>query len=83
MLVTIHAQPSEAIALTSVGNGEVRTVAGFEQEHLASKLMAMGVLPGSQIKIIRRAPFGGACYVAIDQHYLALRHHEAAAILIK
>jgi ferrous iron transport protein A len=45
--------------------------------------MAMGVLPGSQIEYIRKAPFGGGCYVKVDNVMLGLRKAEAASIVLK
>jgi ferrous iron transport protein A len=48
---------------------------------MASKLMAMGILPGSEVELIRRAPFGGAWYVRVDQQHIALRQAEVEAII--
>ncbi len=45
--------------------------------------MAMGILPGSVVKIIRRAPFGGGCYIKADNILLALRKDEACTIVIR
>ena len=63
--------------------GEYAQVIGFTNQEIASKLLAIGVLPGSRIQIIRKAPFGGAIYVGIDQHFLALRPKELAAIAVR
>ena len=66
-----------------LGIGEVGIVGGFSDAELACKLLAMGVLPGSRIQLIRRAPFGGAVYVAIDDQCMALRDTEFGAIAIR
>ena len=63
--------------------GDVGTIRGFTRRDVASKLLAMGVLPGSRIELIRKAPFGGAYYIAIDTHFLALRHKELLAIYVQ
>lgn len=63
--------------------GQVATVKGFSLRALASKLLAMGVLPGSRIELIRKAPFGKTYYIAIDDHYIALRQRELQAIHIQ
>lgn len=63
--------------------GEKAKIIGFCSQDIAASLMAMGVLPGSEIRYIRRAPFGGAFYLAIDHHYLALRKTEFEAIVIR
>ncbi|MEN0006030.1 MAG: FeoA family protein [Bacteroidota bacterium] len=55
----------------------------FTDKRAGSKLLAMGVLPGSKVEVLRAAPFGGALYVKVNQSYLALRTKEAASILLK
>lgn len=56
---------------------------GFSNDQVGSKLLAMGVLPGSKIRVVREAPFGGGIVVKVDNNYLALRKQEAACILLK
>lgn len=63
--------------------GDEGVIVGFSSQELAANLMAMGVLPGSKIRYIRRAPFAGAFYLAIDHHFLALRKTEFEAIVIR
>ena len=63
--------------------GETGLVAGFNQRLLASKLLSMGVLPGSRVTFVRRSPFGGAVYLSVDGQKLALRQDEFAAIVIR
>ena len=81
--MTVVTQHSETQEFSKISAGLTVTVAGFTNDQLASKLMAMGILPGSQLMLVRKAPFGGAWYVAIDQQFIALRRQEAAAILVK
>ncbi len=50
---------------------------------MASKLMSMGVLPGSQINLIRKAPLGGAWYVRVDNKVIAMRAKEINCIILK
>lgn len=59
------------------------TIERFANDQLAGKLLDIGVRPGSRLRVIRRAPFGGGWYVKIDRHCLALRGEELACILIK
>ena len=58
-------------------------VSHFTNECMACKLMAMGILPGTTIKLLRRAPFGGGCYVKADNILLALRKAEACSIVLR
>jgi ferrous iron transport protein A len=55
----------------------------FENPALAGKLTSMGLLPGSLVELIRRAPFGHAYYIKADGVRLALREEEAASILLE
>lgn len=81
ILTVINRQPEQNSAL-DLQIGQVGTVKGFNRENLASKLLAMGVLPGSRIELIRKGPFGGTYYIAINDHFLALRHRELQSIHI-
>jgi len=45
--------------------------------------MAMGIMPGSSIRMIRKAPFGGGCYIKVDNLLIALRESEALSIILK
>jgi ferrous iron transport protein A len=54
----------------------------IEDPFLASRLTAMGLLPGTLIEMIRRAPFGHTYYIKADGIRLALRKEEAQSILV-
>ncbi len=55
----------------------------FSDPAMAGKLTAMGVLPGTRIEMVRRAPFGNAYYVKADGIRLALREEEAACMMLE
>ncbi len=69
--------------LSASRTGSTAVVHGFTNDQVASKLMAMGVMPGSRIKLVRKAPFGGGFYVKVDNFNLALRKEEAESIVLK
>lgn len=69
------------LAKAAIGSAEC--VSHFTNERIAGKLMAMGILPGTTIKVIRRAPFGGGCYIKADNMLLALRKDEACSIVLR
>ncbi len=58
-------------------------IAFFTDSLIASKLTSMGVLPGSQIELVRKAPFGGGWYTRVDNLLLALRQKEIDSIVLK
>ena len=73
----------ENIVVTALQEGAKGTVVNFTDDHVASKLMSMGMLPGSAIEVIRIAPLQGGLYLKVDGNGLALRMQEAAHIQVK
>ena len=49
---------------------------------VTKRLMEMGVIPGTEIRVIKSAPFGDPIQVRILGYSLALRKNEAASIEI-
>jgi ferrous iron transport protein A len=58
-------------------------IQSFTNDQIGSKLMTMGMLPGTAIELVRYAPFNGGCYIKAGRHYLALRRDEAECILLE
>lgn len=50
---------------------------------MASKLMSMGILPGSQVNMIRKAPMGGGWYIKVDNKVIAMRAEELNCIVLR
>lgn len=55
----------------------------FLNYNIAGKMLSMGVLPGSKVKMIRIAPRGGGFYLKVDGQNIALRVVEAENILLR
>ena len=68
--------------ITQLQIGEDAVIYEFSNGYVACKLMAMGLLPGSSIALMRKAPFGGAYYIKAKNHYVALRKNEAENVLL-
>ncbi len=49
---------------------------------VSKRLMEMGVIPGTEIRVIKSAPFGDPIQVRVLGYSLALRKNEAASIEI-
>ncbi|MDW7690911.1 FeoA family protein [Flammeovirgaceae bacterium SG7u.111] len=62
--------------------GESGIVSDFLEEGTAAKLIEMGLLPGSRLRLIRTAPLGSPLYIKLDNSSVALRKDEAAHILL-
>ncbi|MCB0654791.1 MAG: ferrous iron transport protein A [Saprospiraceae bacterium] len=58
-------------------------IARLLEDPKSTKLMAMGVLPGSKVDILRKAPFGKVYYVKVDGQRLALRQDELQNIIFE
>jgi len=69
--------------LDQLEKGKIGTIEQFLDEQAACKLMTMGILPGQQVQVIRKAPLGGAIYLKTERQQFAIRNKEAACILIK
>ena len=75
------------LTTTSAINGVISTthsknvISHFTNDQVAGKLMSMGVLPGSRIELIRKAPLGGGWYVRVDRQMIALRKEELDCIV--
>ena len=69
-------------ALDTLAKGQTAIVHSFSDDETACKLMSMGILPGSMVKMIRKAPFGGAIYIQADNQQFAIRNYEAACVLL-
>jgi len=43
----------------------------------------MGVIPGRDIEILRKAPIGGPYFIRVADLYFAIREIEAKAIIVE
>ena len=49
----------------------------------AQRLMEMGILPGTPIKVVRFAPMGDPVEISVRGYHLSLRRTEAAEIAVE
>ena len=49
---------------------------------LKPRLLEMGLIPGTDIRFIKRTPFGGPIEVKIRNFYLSIRLDDAKLILV-
>ena len=63
--------------------GGIGIISHFTNQAIGGKLMSMGFLPGTQIKLISKAPFGGGCYLKAENITVALRRNEANTIVLR
>ena len=58
-------------------------VSYFKDEQVACRLISMGLVPGSTIEILHKAPFGGGWYVKSESLHIAMRNEEACSIVLR
>ncbi|NOQ74161.1 MAG: ferrous iron transport protein A [Crocinitomix sp.] len=55
----------------------------IQENPVAAKLAEFGLLPGTKISILNKAPFEGPIFILVDNNRIALRKKEAAFIIIE
>ena len=77
--------PDGTVALDTLpggGQGIVRSIGGASTP-LRQRLMELGITIGSEIRVVRKAPFGGPIEIAVRGYRLSLRRAEAQMVLIE
>lgn len=70
--------------LTNLKVGEHGIIKSFNDPHLSLKLLEMGCLPGTKVRIDCEAPLGcPVCITVGDNYHLSLRKSEAETIEIE
>lgn len=69
--------------LADCAPGVTGQIAYYAGNEIGAKLMAMGVLPGSMVNVLRFSPWGEGLYIKVDNQLIALRKEEAACIVMK
>lgn len=69
--------------LTDLQENQWGEIVEFSDETMACRMMSMGILPGSCICMLKKAPMNGGVCLRIDNNKVALRSNEADSILIK
>ena len=66
--------------LPAGSSAKIKTVHG--ESSVSKRLMEMGMIPGTEVRVIKAAPFGDPIEVRVLGYRLALRKNEAASIEI-
>lgn len=78
---TISTTSTLSGTLVSSSSSPRNIISYFTDDQVGGKLMSMGILPGSHIELIRKAPLGGGWYVRVDRQVIALRKEELDCIV--
>lgn len=60
----------------------VRVVSLERSDVVALRLMEMGMVPGSTVRVVKFAPLGDPIQICVRNYHLALRRNEARAITV-
>ena len=71
------------MTVNELSTGEKSLITEFSDPRIEAKLLAMGILPGRPLELVRRSALGNTLYIKVDGLLLALRKEEAACIQLK
>ena len=60
----------------------VRIVSLQSSDIVTLRLMEMGMVPGSAVRVVKSAPLGDPIQICVRNYHLALRRNEARAITV-
>lgn len=83
---TVRSRTEEKQAQKSVRDlkiGESGEICSLNDPEMALKLLEMGCIPGAEVKLNSRAPFGDPVTIIVNDYTLSLRLDEAETILLK
>lgn len=63
--------------------GESGEICCLNDPEMALKLLEMGCIPGTEVKLNSKAPFGDPVTIIVNNYTLSLRLDEAETILLK
>ncbi|GAB3534537.1 FeoA family protein [Pontibacter brevis] len=63
--------------------GESGVICCLSDPEMGLKLLEMGCIPGTEVKLNSRAPFGDPITIIVNDYTLSLRLDEAETILLK
>ena len=52
------------------------------QDDYCKSMLAMGLVPGAEFEVLRRAPFGDPVHIRVNDFELSLRQHEVGSLLV-
>ncbi|MBT3217312.1 MAG: ferrous iron transport protein A [Candidatus Marinimicrobia bacterium] len=64
--------------------GDKAIVKSFSGDlELQSRLVEMGILPGTELRLVTIAPMGGAIELKVRNYYVSIRKQDALNIIIE
>ncbi|MGO5129911.1 FeoA family protein [Mitsuokella jalaludinii] len=63
--------------------GMTLKIVKIEESELKQRMMTMGLIPGTKVKILRSAPLGDPIAISIRSYNLALRRADAEKVQVQ
>lgn len=80
----ISLKPPSLCTLAMVASGGRALVIRIDgDEHFARRLMDLGMTPGTEIALVRRAPFGDPIELVVRGSHFSIRRSEADRIHVE
>jgi Fe2+ transport system protein FeoA len=64
-------------------SGRVAKIEDSLEERLASRIMALGFVPGTRVEVVRKAPLGDPVQFELRGSRISLRASEARHVLVE
>ena len=71
------------MTLKDADTGMKLRVVSIGESLLKQRLMTMGLIPGTEIKVLRSAPFGDPIAIGLRSYNLAMRRDDAALVEVQ
>lgn len=85
MQISSNVSPASTVKLRDVAIGTWLRVVGYEPtaRDYKRKLLAMGLTPGTEVRVTRHAPMGDPTEISVRGFQLSLRKTEAEALIVE
>jgi ferrous iron transport protein A len=71
------------MTLDELKAGETAVIKRFSGNlELQSRLVEMGLLVGTRLRVVKKAPFGGPVELKVRDYYVTLRREDASQIVL-
>ena len=83
-MIMMPQEDKQIISLSAMSLGQVGFIVGFSLETKdGERVQAMGLVPGEQVEVVRRASSDGSIEIKIRSYFRSLRKPEADLIKVK
>lgn len=62
---------------------QLATIESIQESDISINFLELGILPGKEIRLLKKAPLGGPMAFEIEENIIALRKQEAVLINLK